>query len=158
MIPAGLDTSVDKSAAGPQPLLLVYVFLSRPEGFTVTPPLPRRLGSAWGYGLRRQDRLGLRPASRAGNPGVRRQAGAPVRQGQPAAEPLATAFGDFIHRENCAEFSPLELLATNKDGTPTGGKFLVFDSPLSEYAVVGFEYGYTVGNPDAVVLWEGPVW
>jgi 2-oxoglutarate decarboxylase len=32
---------------------------------------------------------------------------------------------------------------------------MVYDSPLSEYAAVGFEYGYTVGNPDALVLWEG---
>ena len=31
---------------------------------------------------------------------------------------------------------------------------MVYDSPLSEYAAVGFEYGYTVGNPDAIVLWE----
>jgi len=45
-------------------------------------------------------------------------------------------------------------LATNPDGTPTGGKLLVYDSPLSEYATVGFEYGYSVGNPDAMVLWE----
>ena len=30
----------------------------------------------------------------------------------------------------------------------------MYDSPLSEYAAVGFEYGYTVGNPDALVLWE----
>ena len=35
-----------------------------------------------------------------------------------------------------------------------GGKFMVYDSALSEYAVVGFEYGYSVGNPDALVLWE----
>ena len=61
----------------------------------------------------------------------------------------------IIDRHNGEEFTPLQLLATNPDGTPTGGKFLVYDSPLSEYAAVGFEYGYTVGNPDALVLWEG---
>ncbi|HUL98114.1 MAG TPA: multifunctional oxoglutarate decarboxylase/oxoglutarate dehydrogenase thiamine pyrophosphate-binding subunit/dihydrolipoyllysine-residue succinyltransferase subunit, partial [Mycobacterium sp.] len=27
-------------------------------------------------------------------------------------------------------------------------------SPLSEFAAVGFEYGYSLGNPDALVLWE----
>ena len=31
---------------------------------------------------------------------------------------------------------------------------MVYDSALSEYAAVGFEYGYSVGNPDALVLWE----
>ncbi len=33
--------------------------------------------------------------------------------------------------------------------------FHVFDSPLSEYAVLGFEYGYSVANPDMLVMWEG---
>ena len=60
----------------------------------------------------------------------------------------------IIDRKTGAEFTPLQLLATNSDGTPTGGKFMVYDSALSEYAAVGFEYGYSVGNPDALVLWE----
>ena len=34
------------------------------------------------------------------------------------------------------------------------GTFDVFDSLLSEYAVLGFEYGYSVARPDALVLWE----
>ncbi|MGB7111959.1 MAG: thiamine pyrophosphate-dependent enzyme, partial [Mycobacterium sp.] len=61
----------------------------------------------------------------------------------------------IIDRHTGEEFTPLQLLTTDRDGNPTGGKFMVFDSPLSEYAAVGFEYGYTVGNPDALVLWEG---
>ncbi|HEX7255531.1 MAG TPA: multifunctional oxoglutarate decarboxylase/oxoglutarate dehydrogenase thiamine pyrophosphate-binding subunit/dihydrolipoyllysine-residue succinyltransferase subunit [Gaiellaceae bacterium] len=32
--------------------------------------------------------------------------------------------------------------------------FEVFNSPLSEYATLGFEYGYSVGAPEALVLWE----
>ena len=32
--------------------------------------------------------------------------------------------------------------------------FEVYNSPLSEMAVVGFEYGYTVRDPQALVLWE----
>ena len=60
----------------------------------------------------------------------------------------------LIDRKTGAEFTPLQLLATNADGTPTGGKFMVYDSALSEFAAVGFEYGYSVGNPDAMVLWE----
>jgi 2-oxoglutarate dehydrogenase E1 component len=34
------------------------------------------------------------------------------------------------------------------------GRFMVYDSLLSEYAAVGFEYGYSVADPDALVLWE----
>ncbi|MCV7000506.1 multifunctional oxoglutarate decarboxylase/oxoglutarate dehydrogenase thiamine pyrophosphate-binding subunit/dihydrolipoyllysine-residue succinyltransferase subunit [Mycolicibacterium alvei] len=60
----------------------------------------------------------------------------------------------IVDRKTGEEFTPLQLLATNNDGTPTGGKFLVYNSALSEYAAVGFEYGYSVGNPDAMVLWE----
>jgi 2-oxoglutarate decarboxylase len=33
-------------------------------------------------------------------------------------------------------------------------KFWVYDSLLSEYAALGYEYGYSLGNPDALVLWE----
>ena len=33
-------------------------------------------------------------------------------------------------------------------------KFWVYDSLLSEYAAVGFEYGYAHANPEALVLWE----
>jgi 2-oxoglutarate dehydrogenase E1 component len=32
--------------------------------------------------------------------------------------------------------------------------FEVYNSPLSEYACVGFEYGYSTSAPDALVLWE----
>ena len=49
--------------------------------------------------------------------------------------------------------------------TPTSGprcsaltedqaKFYVYDSLLSEYAALGFEYGYSVARPEALVLWE----
>ncbi len=35
-----------------------------------------------------------------------------------------------------------------------GGKLFVYDSLLSEYAAMGFEYGYSVARPDALVMWE----
>src|SRR5207244_2310641 len=48
------------------------------------------------------------------------------------------------------EYTPLTSLA------PEGSwLFLIFDSLLSEYAAVGFEYGYSVGSCDALVQWEG---
>ncbi|HVM38211.1 MAG TPA: 2-oxoglutarate dehydrogenase E1 component [Sphingomicrobium sp.] len=35
-----------------------------------------------------------------------------------------------------------------------GGRFEVRDSPLSEFGVLGFEYGYSIADPRTLVLWE----
>lgn len=37
---------------------------------------------------------------------------------------------------------------------PDQGAFDVYNSPLSEFAVLGFDFGYSIGNPDALVIWE----
>ncbi len=50
----------------------------------------------------------------------------------------------WIDQENSSKYMPYVQL----------GKFSVYNSPLSEYAVLGFEYGYTGANPSALVLWE----
>ncbi|HEY7281434.1 MAG TPA: multifunctional oxoglutarate decarboxylase/oxoglutarate dehydrogenase thiamine pyrophosphate-binding subunit/dihydrolipoyllysine-residue succinyltransferase subunit [Actinomycetota bacterium] len=50
----------------------------------------------------------------------------------------------LVDRRTGAEHTSLEAL----------GPFRVYDSLLSEFAAVGFEYGYSVSNPDALVLWE----
>ena len=54
----------------------------------------------------------------------------------------------LIDRENADEYTPLAGLTEDQ------AKFFVYDSLLSEYAAVGFEYGYSVANPKALVLWE----
>ncbi len=47
-----------------------------------------------------------------------------------------------------AEYAPLANLS------PDQAKFWIYDSLLSEYAALGFEYGYSVENKDALVCWE----
>jgi 2-oxoglutarate dehydrogenase E1 component len=47
-----------------------------------------------------------------------------------------------------AEWAPLAHL------DPDQAKFFIYDSLLSEYAAVGFEYGYSVVNKSALVAWE----
>lgn len=42
-------------------------------------------------------------------------------------------------------------LSNIKDAT---GKFRIYNSLLSEYGVLGFEYGYAMAHPDCLVLWE----
>ncbi|WP_242471238.1 hypothetical protein [Blastococcus sp. TML/C7B] len=54
----------------------------------------------------------------------------------------------LIDRETAAEYTPLANLSDEQ------AKFFVYDSLLSEYAALGFEYGYSVANPKALVLWE----
>ena len=46
------------------------------------------------------------------------------------------------------QFTPMKSLGD------ASASFEVFNSPLSEYATLGFEYGYSVGAPEALVLWE----
>ena len=148
-VPRGLNTAVDKAMLA----RIGDAFMAIPEGFTVhprvLPVLERRREMAyegkvdWAFG----ELLALGSLVAEGK--LIRLSGQDTRRGT-----FSQRHSVIIDQANGAEFSPLQLLATNADGTPSGGKFLVYDSPLSEYAAVGFEYGYTVGNPDALVLWE----
>ena len=54
----------------------------------------------------------------------------------------------LIDRVTAEEWTPLQYLSDDQ------AKFWVYDSLLSEFAAVGFEYGYSVERPDALVLWE----
>jgi 2-oxoglutarate dehydrogenase E1 component len=63
--------------------------------------------------------------------------------------------GTFTHRHATlfdantgVPHRPLAHLAAGQ------GRFEVFDSPLSEAGVLGFEYGYSLDRPDGLVVWE----
>lgn len=66
-----------------------------------------------------------------------------------------TKRGTFSHRH-----SVLYDEITNKEYnrlnyfTETQKPFRIYNSLLSEYAVLGFEYGYSMANPNALVVWE----
>ncbi|MDT5290088.1 MAG: multifunctional 2-oxoglutarate metabolism enzyme [Mycobacterium sp.] len=148
-LPAKLSTAVDKA-------LLARIgdaHLAVPDGFTVhprvKPVLEKRREMAyegkvdWAFG----ELLALGTLVAEGK--LVRLSGQDTRRGT-----FTQRHAVIIDRKTGAEFTPLELLTLKEDGTPTGGRFMVYDSALSEYAAVGFEYGYSVGNQDAMVLWE----
>src|SRR4051794_27807738 len=54
----------------------------------------------------------------------------------------------LVDRRTAEEYTPLAHLADDQ------APFYVYDSLLSEYAAMGFEYGYSVARPEALVLWE----
>jgi len=63
--------------------------------------------------------------------------------------------GTFSHRHSvlmdytsAEAYIPLNAVGDNQ------AKFMPFDSLLSEYAVLGFEYGYSIIRKDALVIWE----
>ncbi|MEP6563367.1 MAG: multifunctional oxoglutarate decarboxylase/oxoglutarate dehydrogenase thiamine pyrophosphate-binding subunit/dihydrolipoyllysine-residue succinyltransferase subunit, partial [Nakamurella sp.] len=66
-----------------------------------------------------------------------------------------TRRGTFVQRHSVlidhktgAEYQPLQHLSEDQ------GRVLIYDSALTEYAALGFEYGYSVAHPDALVMWE----
>jgi len=63
--------------------------------------------------------------------------------------------GTFSHRHayfnDSKTFLPLNRLEGMSDDQ---GRFMIYNSLLSEFGVLGFEYGYSIANPDTLVLWE----
>jgi 2-oxoglutarate dehydrogenase E1 component len=56
--------------------------------------------------------------------------------------------GVLVDQRTGEEYLPFQHIADRQ------GKAFIYDSLLSEFAAVGFEYGYSVADPDALVLWE----
>lgn len=122
-------------------------FNNKPAGFTVHPKiqqlLTKRLDMSrngkidWGFG----ELLAL---------GALLLEGTPVRfAGQDARRGTFVQRHAVLHdRVNGQEWLPLQNLSDNQ------ARFWIYDSLLSEYAAMGFEYGYSVERADALVLWE----
>ncbi len=54
----------------------------------------------------------------------------------------------LVHQEDQSRYIPLNSVR------PDQARYEVIDSPLSEAAVLGFEHGYTLSEPETLVLWE----
>lgn len=122
-------------------------FVNKPDGFTVHPKIQQLLekrldmsrnGSIdWGFG----ELLAF---------GSLLMEGTNVRlAGQDARRGTFVQRHSVVHdRANGQEWLPLANLSDNQ------GRFYVYDSLLSEYAAMAFEYGYSVERPDTLTLWE----
>jgi len=63
--------------------------------------------------------------------------------------------GTFSHRHAVLRDENTDELYNRLSRLPDAkGEFRIYNSLLSEYAVLGFEYGYALANPNALVLWE----
>jgi 2-oxoglutarate dehydrogenase E1 component len=121
--------------------------VSPPAGFSVHPKLRALLerrsemstqgGIDWGYG----ELIAFGSLMMEGVPV--RLAGQDSRRGT-----FVQRHAVLIDRENGEEWTPLLYLSKKQ------ARFWVYDSLLSEYAAMGFEYGYSVERPDALVIWE----
>lgn len=62
--------------------------------------------------------------------------------------------GTFSHRHAVFFDEKTNEPYNRLDGLNDKGKLLIFNSLLSEFAVLGFEYGYSLASPDNLVIWE----
>ena len=119
-----------------------------PEGFNVHPKLLPQLAKRveslndasidWSTG----EMLAFGSLLKEGRP--IRLAGQDARRGT-----FSNRHAVIIDKENGNEWTPLRALISDEN------QFFVIDSLLSEYAAMGFEYGYSVEREEALVLWEG---
>jgi 2-oxoglutarate dehydrogenase E1 component len=146
-IPAASADEVMTAVPGPRLRELNEELLAAPDGFAVHPKLAKQLE-------RRRDALdeggidwGQAEALACASLLVE---GIPVRlTGQD------TERGTFSHRHVVLHDSKTGVAHTPMQHlSAASASFEVHNSPLSELAAVGFEYGYSVAAPEALVVWE----
>ena len=139
----GLETGVDRDRLA----AVVDVLTGLPEGFTVHPKLVRQIEGrrkAWDAGAvdwALAESLAFGSLLQDGTPV--RLAGQDSRRGT-----FSQRHAVLVDYKTEVEHVPLAVLGRGK------APFRIYDSLLSEYAAVGFDYGYSVAHPDALVLWE----
>ncbi|GAA1664214.1 multifunctional oxoglutarate decarboxylase/oxoglutarate dehydrogenase thiamine pyrophosphate-binding subunit/dihydrolipoyllysine-residue succinyltransferase subunit [Kribbella yunnanensis] len=138
----------DATATTPEVLKKIAdAYTTLPEGFTVHPkvlPQLQRRAAAITQGpidWASAEMTALGSLLLAGRPV--RLAGQDSRRGT-----FVQRFAAIIDRVNGQDYVPLQNLDAEQ------GNFYVYDSLLSEYAALGFEYGYSVARPEALTLWE----
>ncbi len=64
--------------------------------------------------------------------------------------------GTFSHRHAVikTEMAEEEIVLHNMLGEHQNGKFQIYNSLLSEYAAMGFDYGYALASPETLTIWE----
>jgi 2-oxoglutarate dehydrogenase E1 component len=140
--------SPTETAISPEELKAIgEVFANPPQGFTVHPKLQQMLekrvasvsqgGIDWATG----ELLAFGSLLKEGTPV--RLAGQDSRRGT-----FVQRHAVLIDKATALEWTPLLYLGEGQ------ARFWVYDSLLSEFAALGFEYGYSVERPDALVLWE----
>ncbi|ROR52991.1 2-oxoglutarate dehydrogenase E1 component [Luteococcus japonicus] len=139
----------DNNTAITQEMLeqVARVHLEMPEGFEghakVLPQLARRAKQIkegpidWATG----ELLAVGSLLMEGRPV--RMSGQDTRRGT-----FSQRFGAIVDRRTNEAYVPLKHLTEDQ------ANFDIYDSLLSEYAVMGFEYGYSVAAPEALVMWE----
>jgi multifunctional 2-oxoglutarate metabolism enzyme len=122
-------------------------YANPPEGFTVHPRLKqqidRRVAMASGGNVdwATAELFAFGSLVMQGRPV--RVAGQDTRRGT-----FSQRHATLIDRNNGTEYTPLKNLTDDQ------APFWIYDSLLSEYAAMGFEYGYSVVREDALVCWE----
>ncbi|MGI5125560.1 multifunctional oxoglutarate decarboxylase/oxoglutarate dehydrogenase thiamine pyrophosphate-binding subunit/dihydrolipoyllysine-residue succinyltransferase subunit [Pseudonocardia sp. CA-107938] len=142
-IPADLDTSVSIETIH----RIGDAHVELPEGFTVhqrvKPVLQRRHTASregnvdWAFA----ELIALGSLAMDGK--LVRISGQDTRRGT-----FVQRHSVIIDRKTGEEYFPLRNLSPEQE------RFLPYDSALSEFAALGFEYGYSVANPNAFVAWE----
>ena len=141
------DSTLDTTISHVTLMTIGDVWIKPPKGFTVHPKLVKLMERR--SQMVREGGIDWAMAELAAFGSLLIE-GTPVRlAGQDSRR------GTFVQRHsvlidhiNGNEWTPLRYLSSDQ------AWFWVYDSLLSEYAAMGFEYGYSVERPDALVLWE----